>query len=112
MSLFMNNNNDDSNSFDEKSSPGSDGDDVGAPRARFVDGYGTLFAEDVELHGFVSRLEAIYGMNSDASDDEAGDRASIPFWEDEERLILEGWMDWSEGPCLDECCGFDCDEVR
>mmetsp|Transcript_17116 Transcript_17116/g.32703 ORF Transcript_17116/g.32703 Transcript_17116/m.32703 type:complete len:211 (+) Transcript_17116:125-757(+) len=111
ISLFMNNGNNNNNGFDEEKNPRSDEDDFGPRRGRFEDGYGTLFfAEDDELHSFVSRLEALYGMNSDSSVDGTNDKAPKPFWEDEERLILEGWMDWTEGPCLDECCGFDCDE--
>jgi hypothetical protein len=74
---------------------------------------------------FISRLEAIYGMDtqvdltSENDVDNIGTASTVtttakePLWQDKgERTKIGDWMDMTEGPCLGDCCGDECDEVR
>ncbi|EED96675.1 predicted protein [Thalassiosira pseudonana CCMP1335] len=72
---------------------------------------------------FISRLEAIYGMDtqvdltSENDVDNIGTASTVtttakePLWQDKgERTKIGDWMDMTEGPCLGDCCGDECDE--
>ena len=73
-----------------------------------VDGIGQIASENYFSNaiadGFVlQRLEALYGL--DAHHDLISDKTKRTV------IKVEDWSDLAEGPCLDDCCGDECDEV-
>lgn len=78
--------------------------------AKDVDGIGQLAADHYFSYdsssGLVARL-SMYGIDSFTQQQE-------PFLEKPERVKIEAedWSQLAEGPCLGDCCGDDCDEVR
>lgn len=101
MSLWM------GNGFKENG-PDSDDEKDDSDHDRHEDDRLPLFA-DGKLPDYISRLEALYGMNTNSYVDHLEGKTPQPFWQEEERLVLEGWIDFVEGPCVDDSCG---DEVR
>ena len=84
----------------------------------FDDTIGKISSGDYEISsGVVSRLEAIYGMDSSHVEghDWILDNAKMPGQTKNDQhatIILDDWMGMTEGLCLDDCCGDDCNEVR
>jgi hypothetical protein len=76
-----------------------------------------LFAEGIhEMNDFVSRLEALYEL--DTSDIFRDDTDAAPsnsldskrLLEEGDRVVLGDWMEWDEGPCYGDTCGGDDDQ--
>ncbi|KAL7485189.1 hypothetical protein ACHAW6_010790 [Cyclotella cf. meneghiniana] len=77
---------------------------------------GKITSGDYEISsGVVSRLEAIYGMDTPLvkGHDWILDNVKLPGQTKNDQratIILDDWMGMAEGLCLDDCCGDDCDE--
>jgi len=76
-----------------------------------------LFAEGDQLDkSFVSRLEAMYDMDSTGSGFAISNN-SVPqssatsqrLLEDGERVVLGDWLDWEDGRCTGDSCGDEFD---
>ncbi|KAL3795273.1 hypothetical protein HJC23_008358 [Cyclotella cryptica] len=75
-----------------------------------------LLSSDYEVtNGVVSRLEAMYGMDTFRikGQDWILDSAKLPGQTKNGQrasIILEDWIGMADGLCLDDCCGDECDE--
>lgn len=69
--------------------------------------------EDYVHEEVLSRLEAIYGMDTDSHMDYTkGGKTRQALWQEpgEERVVLGDWMELAAEPCLGDCCGDECDQ--
>lgn len=78
-----------------------------------------LFVDEVDhrqLSDFVSRLEAIYDIDTDlhTGDSKVGPiNSSVEsqrLLKEGDRVVLGDWMDWDEGPCYGDSCGDEFDQ--
>lgn len=105
------------------SARGSDDDDERTddePRRRrrprdLGEGQEPLYAEGNEIHKYmISRLEAIYEMDSDlgaaAVEGEASSSTRRLLDDGGERVVLGDWMEWEDGACFGDSCGDDLDQ--
>ena len=69
-----------------------------------------LFAVNDHVH-HISRLEAIFDMDTDFVIDElpSDGEKSQRLLEEGERVVLGDWMEWEEIPCTGDSCGDDFD---
>ena len=73
-----------------------------------VDGIGQIasdnyFSNNIADGLVVQRLEALYGLNTHNDLISNTTKRTV--------IKVEDWSDLAEGPCLDDCCGDECEEV-
>jgi len=77
-----------------------------------------LFAEEGSALDVISRLEALYELDTadifkDETDGAPRSSSSLDskrLLEEGDRVVLGDWMEWGEGPCYGDTCGGDDDQ--